>query len=60
VKRNGKSNSGGTVTFLKCVLGIYSLPARIQHFRLFACDVCGREGMWQKLAIITRNVDLQM
>jgi len=60
VKRIGKSNSGGTVTFSKCVLVIYTLPACMQHFPLFACDVCGYEGMWQILAIITRNVDLQM
>jgi hypothetical protein len=55
VKRIGKSNSGGTVTFSKCVLYIYLLSARAQHFR-FACDVCGYEGKWQKLAIINRNV----
>ena len=56
MKRIGKSNSGETVTFSKCVLYIYSLPIRMQHFRLFSCNVSGYEGKWQKLAIITRNV----
>jgi hypothetical protein len=60
VKRIGKSKSGGTVTFSKCVLDTYSLAARMQHFHLFSCNVCGFEGKWQKLAITTRNVDLQM